>query len=757
MKHTIFAIAFFLIAAKSDSQSFYNEKISLSIDRDIYITGENIWYSAYITDNAGNYDSVLSSVMYFELYDQQFNSIARTKNRVINGAASGYVVIPKEISTGNYLFRTYTQYTRNFDPIIQNTVLVTIVNPQLPAPKNELLPDEDIYIAAEGGVLLPGVPSRVAIRLPPGSRSPYSKITVVNDKGELVTEVQDPANGLSMFEIEPQSDCTYELVAEKTDGVSVRKPMPVSDTGVILRVDPAAGGLKIRLFQSGKAPVKEAFTISLFTKSFENIYNGVYSSGDEHFIALNGIEPGMLFCMLKHGNKVIDMRPVFSFGKMIHELTARTDKSIFAPREDVKVDIQLPAGFNGRVLVSAVNSDAKTFSERDRSSYQIPWYAAYNPVLFHEIADRFTVFDDSLLMQINTLMILYSDLFKKSGSTEYPQNPVHEFLPEVSDAGISGILINRRSRTPISEVLVYCSVLDESNQLHLYKTDKNGRFHFTLNHLSGSPHNVFISPACSDSVDILINSDFDVRYPQAAGIIPFIMDTSCKRLLNNLYRNSQLNSIFLRHGEKKGESKLYHPLQKPDRVHKIRLTDYVEMPVMQEVFSEIVPFVAIKQKNDDYHLQLFDERLNSTLDDPLTLVDGIPVFDLDQILAISPEVVKEIALTNRMIHLGEYTMNGIVDIATNTDNFGGIRLPSSSRFIEFHGVDEEFYPLFPRHHADITDPFPDFRTLLYWNPRVKGNQVIFSAGDDTGEYLVTVCASDGENTYRGNCIFKVGR
>ncbi|HEX2396096.1 MAG TPA: hypothetical protein VHI78_12175, partial [Bacteroidales bacterium] len=75
-------------------QGAYTEKINLTTDREIYLSGETIWYQAVISESAYDGDSLMSKILYLELYDQHSNNIAQLKSRIKKGITAGNILIP---------------------------------------------------------------------------------------------------------------------------------------------------------------------------------------------------------------------------------------------------------------------------------------------------------------------------------------------------------------------------------------------------------------------------------------------------------------------------------------------------------------------------------------------------------------------------------------------------------------------------------------------------------------------------------------
>ena len=108
------------------------EKIIVHTDRDLYLSGEKIWFKAncFVTDGA--IDHHLSNVLYIELYNRSRDYIVKRKYSIEDGKAFGSIDIPVEFISGNYYLRAYTQYLKNYQPENFYTSILTIVDPRVP-------------------------------------------------------------------------------------------------------------------------------------------------------------------------------------------------------------------------------------------------------------------------------------------------------------------------------------------------------------------------------------------------------------------------------------------------------------------------------------------------------------------------------------------------------------------------------------------------------------------------------------------------
>lgn len=87
------------------------ERTYLSTDRDVYVAGETLWYSAFCLDAAKSTLSHVSSVAYVELHNAE-TMVASGKVALVDGRGAGQLSIPNTLPTGNYRLLVYTTQNR---------------------------------------------------------------------------------------------------------------------------------------------------------------------------------------------------------------------------------------------------------------------------------------------------------------------------------------------------------------------------------------------------------------------------------------------------------------------------------------------------------------------------------------------------------------------------------------------------------------------------------------------------------------------
>ena len=86
---------------------------------------------------------------------------------------------------------------------------------------------------------------------------------------------------------------------------------------------------------------------------------------------------------------------------------------------------------------------------------------------------------------------------------------------------------------------------------------------------------------------------------------------------------------------------------------------------MEEVLREYVSGILVKKLQGKFHIQMLDESWHNFFDDdPLVLLDGVPIFDINKIIEMDPFKVKKIELRNRQYFLGPITSDGIISYST---------------------------------------------------------------------------------------------
>jgi hypothetical protein len=183
------------------------------------------------------------------------------------------------------------------------------------------------------------------------------------------------------------------------------------------------------------------------------------------------------------------------------------------------------------------------------------------------------------------------------------------------------------------------------------------------------------------------------------------------------------------------------------------MDDYIKLPVMPEVFFELIPGVFMRKKKEKYEITIADPVENKVYDQPpILFIDGVVVRDPDIIANLDPELVEKIDAIKSRYFVGDYLFYGLVNVITRAGDFSNITLPDYAVRLPYRVTEAADSFLSPDYSSleRRKSHIPDFRNTLYWNPSVRpGNdgksEVEFWTSDSRSDYEINVqgFSSDG--------------
>ena len=238
------ATAPFLAKASKSLSDYINtvEKVYLHCDRPYYYGGDTIWFKAYTVIGEHHQLSALSGVLYCELVNGDDSVVVRHVLKLTAGITWNDFAIPRSYKPGNYHIRAYTNWMRNAGPEYffnqsgpDNRPATNLTPKTQTAVSNK----PDIQFFPEGGELVEGVRSRVAIKSvnANGLGEDISGVIVDND-GNEVTSFTTRHLGMGAFALTPQVGKTYKANIIRADSSKLTVDLPAAhDAGFTLTVN----------------------------------------------------------------------------------------------------------------------------------------------------------------------------------------------------------------------------------------------------------------------------------------------------------------------------------------------------------------------------------------------------------------------------------------------------------------------------------------------------------------------------------------
>jgi hypothetical protein len=322
---------------------------------------------------------------------------------------------------------------------------------------------------------------------------------------------------------------------------------------------------------------------------------------------------------------------------------------------------------------------------------------------------------------------------------------LQDFIPETRGLSISGKVISETDSLPLPFSLVGLTIFKEKPENRNVLTNEKGQFFFDLSKLEGE-YEVFISakPAGKQKPIILVDNDFSTQNVE----LPFVsldLSEDSRERYQTLTFNSQIQALYRQQkveDELKGFSSDSSFYGVPDFV--LKLEEYIPLPSIKDYIYELIPLVGVRHNGKRTTLKVLGSYSDLAIYEPLVLVDMVPVFDIDRVLALQPVKIDRIEVMSTPYVRGDIVFGGIVSLFSKKGDLAGIDLPSEGRFITYSMLNHDQVQV----AADKgIQRVPDFRNCLYWNPdlKLKGaepTKISFRTVDNSGDYLIIVRSID---------------
>lgn len=227
-------------ALQTLDQNFPQEKVYILYSKSSYVAGETMWFSAYVLD--GYSRSSVSTSLFVELYSSNKTQVDKKIIPLFNGEGNGSFVLPDTLKEGAYYVRAYTTWMLNFSEDFQYIKPIPVYNTKS---SEKLVADTTSPWTAtarpEGGSLIEGVTTRVAVRLHSAGLTPaiWSGYIIETSKpAEKLSPFKGFDRNVGLANITPQKGKKYQLVVEDTKGKKQTVDLPaVATSGVSLQVN----------------------------------------------------------------------------------------------------------------------------------------------------------------------------------------------------------------------------------------------------------------------------------------------------------------------------------------------------------------------------------------------------------------------------------------------------------------------------------------------------------------------------------------
>jgi hypothetical protein len=750
-----------------DSYADYNgthlqEKIYVHTDRSYYLCGEILWYKAYLTNAATDQPLSVSKVVYVEVLNSLHQPVLQGKVGIAGGTGSGSFEIPVSLSSGNYELRAYTNWMKNDSPGLYFKKVITIVNTtrNLDSAVTEKKTTCFAGFFPEGGNLVSGLTSVIGFKVNDQTgRGVGCRGILVDQSQDTVADFQSSRFGMGQFSFTPQSGKHYTALITLADSTVLRKNLPdVYDRGIVMHLSTEGENhLKISVQSAGISPA-DMYLVGVtrqhidFAKTFR-----VENNQAVLLISKDSLEDGMTRLTLFN----IDRQPVAERlffkrpdgGMMI---AAKPDMQNYKQRSKVSISLsttdQSGAFLDGNLSASVYRVD----SLHAPVGVDIVSYMWLTSELRGYIENPgYYLAGDNPRMGADLENLLLTQGWRSFDWKKVLDHGAPAFANMAENYGqiITG-RVTTENGSPAPGILVYLSVAGRRVQLSGCKSDRNGMVHFDMKDFYGPGQIVLQTNTSVDSTYRLeVFSPFSEQFSSDRLPVLHVGEENGGDLQKaNLY-------VGIENAYHQKEKEKWQPFQMDSlpfyyKASKTYLLDnYTRFTTMEEVLREYVNEVNISRKGKKYHFftlnapgfALHDMQPAEIIfySDPLVLMDGVPVFDLNKVMAYDPLKVRKLEVVTSQYYYGPITADGIVSLTTYKGDLNGFTLNPHDLVMDYDGLQQQriFYSPDYSGQDALQSRLPDFRDVLYWSPDIrttsKGEgQISFYTGDISGRYVV---------------------
>ncbi|MGA1977162.1 MAG: hypothetical protein ABSG89_04825 [Bacteroidales bacterium] len=667
------------------------EEVYLHTDRDEFIAGEIVWMNAYLFDRFSSELSNGSNILYVELLNPGNIPVVQRKFSIRDGCCPGFMELPDTLSQGTYILRAYTNWMKNFLPANCFMKEIRIYN-TFSSKRLSGTAGTGLNLPEKSGMHRSDTLSGTGIDL----KVNYGR----KDSLEIVISTSEN------FRILNGSLCY--LFIQTHGAINFNEPVKLytGNSRILLsKIKLTPGINQIVVFNPAGIPITSRYIYTPEVKSAEPSISSQDSFQKRSRVILE-IDPGNL-----PGSKA----------------------------DQVRLSVSVASG---------------PFEENKGDMYDYLVFGSEFGALPDDIRDK----------KLSTLKPEIIDNFLRSAKSDWidwtailtGNYPELKYKMEKEYHSLPGILISKASETPDTGQYIFISRPGKTAYFQYAMTNNEGRFSFTIpSQLSGS--DVIIQPADPDRNDMIrMESSFsNVMFPVNNNVQalprempPYAAQWSINYQAERIFGSTPAGDTIK---QAKGTVRISSFYGKPDIA--LIMDQYIKLPVMQEVFFELMPGVYLKNKKSSWDMTIADPVDFSIYKiPPLLLIDGVVVHDASIIANLDPELVQEIDAVKDKYIIGNYLIYGLVDVITRKGNFSCVSLPDYAIRTIYRTSD----PVCSFKSPDYSDQavrnnhIPDFRNTMWWNPSLEKDKdgkfrAEFYTSDMTSDYVINIQGVDSEN------------
>lgn len=744
-------------------QTHLKEKIFVHCDKSSYLTNEIIWFKIYNTDGLIHKPLNISSVAYVELLDINNHPVEQIKIMLKDGFGMGSIYLTGSLKSGNYKFRAYTNWMKNFDPSYYYEQSLSIINPQTYAASTNETDDlaPQIQFLVEGGSLINGLESKVACKVTGagGFGIPYHAALIKNGR-DTILRFKDFKFGMSTFSFTPVVNTSYTCVFT-LNGKKIVQPLPkVENHGYSVQIVDTIGN-RVGIQVYGNVKTQESLYLILHNSQVVRYAEQVILNQEKKVVIIDKtkLSEGINnFTLFNSSGAPVAGRLYFNPPKKILKIHIETNHKSYETRQPITVKVNASKLNKIPQIANLSMSIYRMDSFQTKQQAHILSYLWLKSELKGEIESPNYYFEENtpdVIAARDNLMLINGWRKYQWDEVLHSGNGILKHLPEIEGHLISGKVVDKYGNGK-SKVRVFFSVPGQAPKLFNTKTDEKGIFILNLKNYYGENEVVIQTNDLLDTTSsiILFNSfseQYNKREISKFQIQDFnkndFMSWDLNTQVQNSFYGSRLRQIF----ESNADTTTFYVYP----TKRFVMEDYVHFPAMNEVFREFISQIYMIRESGKTDLRIASTNglLNSR---PLMILNGVPIFNMQKLMNLDPKKLKSMEIVNHKYFLNDRIEDGILNMTTHKKDMAGYEIEPNALILDFEGLQMKTDFFVPTYETTLkkNSKMPDRRTVLSWVPEfltdIHGEKNInFYSSDQSGKYIGIVqgLTSDGYSGY----------
>ncbi|MFD0750388.1 hypothetical protein ACFQZS_09565 [Mucilaginibacter calamicampi] len=769
LRHLL-VLPLFLAAVKTHaqdiiSQSFrqYNdhvltEKVYVHTDRNFYMAGEIMWFKVYNVDAGTLHQLDISKVVYADVLDEANNAVLQAKIALDKGRGNGSFYIPVNLKNGNYKLRAYTNWMKNFsaDRFFEKTITIvnSLTEPVATTAMGTVRPPA-IQFFAEGGNLVAGATSTVGFKVTGADGKGIDASGVItNERNETVARFETLKFGMGSFELTPDANSTYKAVVRIGSNNSLISELPpvaakgyaihltgtYNQTNLVISTRGVNEPLYLFIHSGRTVIVAQSVVTNANGNATISIDRLKLGRGVNHITLFNSAKQPVCERLIFSRPDALQIRAQVQSQYKLRSLVAIPVTVAPAANNTVPANMSI-AVFKADSLNHGDDLNIDTYlwltSELKGNIESPDYYFSRTPGVISDEVDRAL---DNLLLVQGWSRFKWDEVL--NGKQKFT------YLPEYDGHLVTGQLRDAYGK-PAPKITAYMGVPGKRLQLYGSTADSTGRLLFNTKQLYGPGEIVVQTNTEIDSTyKISINNPFSEQY-SSIKLPAFKLIKQWQKALEFNSMDMQVQNIYVPNKLKQYtvpvvDSSVYFG----NNHKKYFLENYTRFTTMEEVLREYVVEVLVGKTKNRVRFNVLNGG-EFTRDQPMVILDGVPIFNLDRVFAIDPLKIRELDMMKYKNYWGPITSNGVINMISYKGDMAGFDIDPKAVVLDYEGMQlqREFYSPIYETPEQQKSRVPDFRHVLYWAPDVNTDatgkaNVSFYTSDKPGKYIAVIQGID---------------